>query len=63
MQGLNSKKSRYAGKSMGRVKSELKSAEQIRKAREVAERKRARNARASRKGVKGKGKGKGKGRR
>ena len=58
-QGLNSKKSRYAGKSVGRVKSELKSAEQIRKAREVAERKRAKNARASRKGVKGKGKAKG----
>ncbi|KAL5524046.1 hypothetical protein ACEPAG_8219 [Sanghuangporus baumii] len=48
-------KSRYGGKPIGRVKSELKSAEQIRKAREIAERKRAKNARPSRRG-KAKGK-------
>ncbi|KAI5120302.1 hypothetical protein M0805_005806 [Coniferiporia weirii] len=44
-------KSRYGGKPIGRVKSELKSADQIRKSRELVERKRAKNARApSRKG-------------
>ncbi|EJD03333.1 DEAD-domain-containing protein [Fomitiporia mediterranea MF3/22] len=42
-------KSRYGGKPIGRVKSELKSAEQIRKARQVAERKKAKNSRPSRK--------------
>ena len=44
------KPSRYGGKPIGRVKSELKSADQIRKTRELAERKRARNARPSKKG-------------
>ncbi|THH08381.1 hypothetical protein EW145_g2741 [Phellinidium pouzarii] len=44
-------KSRYGGKAIGRVRSELKSADQIRKSREVVERKRAKNARpTSRKG-------------
>ncbi|TDL24235.1 ATP-dependent RNA helicase DBP10 [Rickenella mellea] len=38
---------RYGGKSIGRVKSELKSADQIRKSREQAERKKSRNARPS----------------
>lgn len=45
---------RYGGKPIGQVRSELKSAEQIRKAREVAERRKAKTARPSRK--KGKGK-------
>ena len=45
---------RYGGKSVGRVKTELKSVEQIRKARKVAEHRKARNARPSHKG-KGKG--------
>lgn len=48
--GAKGKPSRYGGKAIGRVKSELKSAEQIRKTREIAERKRARNARPSKKG-------------
>lgn len=48
--GPAGKKSRYNGKSMARVKSELKSAHQIRKTREFADRKRAKNARPSRKG-------------
>lgn len=43
-------RSRYGGKPMGRVKSELKSADQIRKTRELTERKRLKNARPSRKG-------------
>ncbi|KAH7913683.1 P-loop containing nucleoside triphosphate hydrolase protein [Hygrophoropsis aurantiaca] len=41
---------RYGGKSMGRVKSEIKTVDQIRKTRQTAERKKARNARPSRKG-------------
>lgn len=41
---------RYGGKPIGRVKSELKSAEQIRKSRKVAENKRLKNARPSKKG-------------
>lgn len=45
--GKNGKpKGRYGGKPIGRVRSELKSAEQIRKSRELVERKRAKNARA-----------------
>lgn len=45
---------RYGGKTVGRVKSELKTVDQIRKARKVAEHRKAKNARPSRKG-KGKG--------
>lgn len=45
---------RYGGKSVGRVKTELKTVDQIRKARKVAEHRKAKNARPSRKG-KGKG--------
>ncbi|KAI0028142.1 DEAD-domain-containing protein [Vararia minispora EC-137] len=41
-------KSRYGSKLIGRVKSELKSVEQIRKERNVMERRRAKNARPSR---------------
>jgi ATP-dependent RNA helicase DDX54/DBP10 len=49
--GIPSKKgSRYGGKPIGKVKSELKSADQIRKSRELAEKKRARNARPSKRG-------------
>lgn len=40
---------RYGGKPMGRVKNELKSSEQIRKSRKVAENRRLKNARPSRK--------------
>ena len=39
------KPSRFGNKSVARVKSELKSADQIRKTREIAERKRQKNAR------------------
>ncbi|RDB24936.1 ATP-dependent RNA helicase DBP10 [Hypsizygus marmoreus] len=46
---------RYAGKTLGRVKSELKTSEQIRKGRKVMENKRAKNARPSRGGGKKKG--------
>ena len=45
-----SKPSRYGGKPIGRVKSELKTVDQIRKTRELQERKRAKNARPSKKG-------------
>ena len=45
---------RYGGKTVGRVKTELKTVDQIRKARQVAEHRKAKNARPSRKG-KGKG--------
>ncbi|CAE6482461.1 unnamed protein product [Rhizoctonia solani] len=41
---------RYGGKSMGRVKNELKSADQIRKSREAMAKKKAKNARPSKKG-------------
>lgn len=41
---------RYGGRDMGRVKSELKSADQIRKSREAQARKKAKNARPSKKG-------------
>jgi ATP-dependent RNA helicase DDX54/DBP10 len=47
---------RHGGKSVGRVRTELKTVDQIRKARRVAEHRKAKNARPS-------GKGKGKGRR
>jgi ATP-dependent RNA helicase DDX54/DBP10 len=40
---------RFAGKSVGRVKNEIKTVDQIRKSRMVAERKKAKNARPSRK--------------
>ena len=43
------KTSRYGGKPIGKVRSELKSAEQIRKARLLAERRKAKNARPSKK--------------
>lgn len=48
---------RYGGKSVGRVKTELKTVDQIRKARQMSEKKRAKNARPS---ARGKGKGGGK---
>ncbi|CAE6414351.1 unnamed protein product [Rhizoctonia solani] len=41
---------RYGGKPMGRVKNELKSADQIRKSREAMAKKKAKNARPSKKG-------------
>ena len=41
---------RFGGKSIGRVKSELKSAEQIRKTRKMQDKRKAKNARPSRKG-------------
>jgi ATP-dependent RNA helicase DDX54/DBP10 len=41
---------RYGGRSIGRVKSELKSADQIRKSREALAKKKARNARPSKRG-------------
>lgn len=40
---------RYGGKSLGQVRSEIRSAEQIRKARKVQEKRKAKNARPSRK--------------
>lgn len=46
------KTSRYSGKPIGRVRSELKSAEQIRKTRQLAEKKKAKNARPSKRGRK-----------
>jgi ATP-dependent RNA helicase DDX54/DBP10 len=45
-----SSRGRYAGKSMGRVKSEIKTVDQIRKGRMTMEKKRAKNARPSKKG-------------
>lgn len=45
---------RYGGKTAGRVKTELKTVDQIRKARKTVERRKAKNARPSRRG-KGKG--------
>jgi ATP-dependent RNA helicase DDX54/DBP10 len=48
--GAKGTKSRYGGKPIGRVKSELKNAEQIRKARKMQDQKRAKNARPTRKG-------------
>ncbi|KDQ57476.1 hypothetical protein JAAARDRAFT_156189 [Jaapia argillacea MUCL 33604] len=54
--GKNGKPSkRYGGKPLGRVKTELKTVEQIRKSRKEYEKKKAKNARPSRKGGKGKG--------
>ena len=47
---------RYGGKTVGRVKTELKTVDQIRKSRKVAEHRKAKNARPSHKG-KGRGKG------
>lgn len=41
---------RYSGKSIGRVKSEIKTVDQIRKGRMATEKKRAKNARPSKKG-------------
>ncbi|QRV79222.1 DEAD/DEAH box helicase [Ceratobasidium sp. AG-Ba] len=41
---------RYGGKAMGRVKNELKSADQIRKSREALAKRKAKNARPSKKG-------------
>ncbi|KAG0704483.1 P-loop containing nucleoside triphosphate hydrolase protein [Suillus ampliporus] len=41
---------RFGGKSVGRVKNEIKTVDQIRKNRMIADRKKARNARPSRKG-------------
>jgi ATP-dependent RNA helicase DDX54/DBP10 len=48
--GGGNAKGRYAGKSMGRVKSEIKTVDQIRKGRIAIEKKRAKNARPSKKG-------------
>jgi len=42
-------KNRYRGKSVGRVRSEIKSVEQIRKTRKTVDRRKAKNARPSRK--------------
>ncbi|KAI9442286.1 DEAD-domain-containing protein [Lactarius indigo] len=42
-------KSRYHGKSVGRVRNEIKSVEQIRKTRKIVDRRKAKNARPSRK--------------
>ena len=42
-------KNRYRGKSVGRVRSEIKSVEQIRKTRKVVDKRRAKNARPGRK--------------
>lgn len=47
--GKGEGRGRYAGKSMGRVKSEIKTVDQIRKGRMAMERKRAKNARPSKK--------------
>jgi ATP-dependent RNA helicase DDX54/DBP10 len=52
---------RYGGKSMGRVKTELKTSEQIRKTRKALDNRRAKNARPSRGGGGG-GRGRGGGR-
>ncbi|QRV93891.1 DEAD/DEAH box helicase [Ceratobasidium sp. AG-Ba] len=41
---------RYGGKAMGRIKNELKSADQIRKSREALAKRKAKNARPSKKG-------------
>ena len=46
---IGKKGSRYGGKPMGKVRSELKNVDQIRKARKIAEQKRAKNARPSKK--------------
>lgn len=45
---------RFGGKPIGKVKNELKTVDQIRKARQVAEQRKAKNARAPRRGKKGK---------
>jgi ATP-dependent RNA helicase DDX54/DBP10 len=41
---------RYGGKAVGHVRSEIKSAEQIRKARDIVKKRKAKNARPNRKG-------------
>jgi len=46
---------RYGSKTLGKIKSELKTSEQIRKSRKIMENKRAKNARSSRNGGKKKG--------
>jgi ATP-dependent RNA helicase DDX54/DBP10 len=46
----NGKKSRYGSKPIGKVKSEIKSVDQIRKARQLVQRRKEKNARPSRKG-------------
>ncbi|KAI0743513.1 ATP-dependent RNA helicase DBP10 [Daedaleopsis nitida] len=46
--GKNKKGGRYGGKPMGKVRNELKTADQIRKARKVVEHKREKNARPTR---------------
>lgn len=51
--GMAKRGGRFGGKSVGKVKSELKTVDQIRKARMVVEQKRAKNARPTR----GRGKG------
>ncbi|KAH9016217.1 P-loop containing nucleoside triphosphate hydrolase protein [Lactarius hengduanensis] len=48
--GAKEPKNRYHGKSVGRVRSEIKSVEQIRKTRKIVDRRKAKNARPSRKG-------------
>ncbi|KAH9034897.1 P-loop containing nucleoside triphosphate hydrolase protein [Lactarius pseudohatsudake] len=47
--GAKEPKNRYHGKSVGRVRSEIKSVEQIRKTRKIVDRRKAKNARPSRK--------------
>ncbi|GJE95478.1 ATP-dependent RNA helicase [Phanerochaete sordida] len=49
-QGRGRKGARFAGKPLGRVKNELKTVDQIRKARGVAERRKEKNARPTHKG-------------
>ena len=53
---------RFSGKPVGKVKNELKTVDQIRKTRMIAEKKKLRNARPTRGGAK-KGRGGAKGRR
>lgn len=48
--GTSGRGGRYGGKTFGRVKTEIKTTEQIRKGRKVLENKRAKNARPSRGG-------------
>ena len=47
--GQSKKGSRFGGKPMGKVKNELKTVDQIRKARKIAEQRKLKNARAPRK--------------
>ena len=48
-QSAKGRKNRYRGKSVGRVRSEIKSVEQIRKTRKIVDKRKAKNARPGRK--------------